>query len=269
MPFSSCKPTGTAPLIDLGNSLSQGQIGWWLANEGAGIRLTNIANRNASSGTLQSGATWQNSVIGRNLAFDGTATSYVDLGTSPLLAGTTPFTLQWLEFVGTSPPTFAAVAGFLPSGNTQRFLIFHEDSNAFYTNFNCGLGSAPSISLFAGAPTLASGVGIWRQWILTGTAGMNGVQNTFRLIVDAVDKGTGTAGGTLSSQTANLNVLGWDGADSKWKGALDNFRLWGRVLGNTEIDRLIRNPYDGVRSSAVRKAGVAGPAGRHRMLLAM
>lgn len=267
MAFAPRKPFGTAPLIDIGDSLSSGQVGWWLANEGVGSQLTNIADRNRFRGTLQSGATRQTSTIGNNIAMSGT-TSYVDLGTAPLIAGTTPFTLHWLEYVGASPPTFASVATFMPSGNTQRFLLFHEDSDANYKNFSCGLGSAAATNKFATVPTLASGVGLWRQWILIGNAGMNGsTPSSFTIIVDGVYYGGAASGGGFSSQTSNLNYLGWDSADSQWKGAQDDFRLWNRVLSSKELDRLIANPYAGVRSRRVMFGSASLPLGN--MLLAM
>ncbi len=248
MPQTLRRPFDPQPLIDISDTLSRSQIGWWLANEQYGTRLVNIANSALFNGTLQAGATRGLGDVGPCINLSGAAASYVDLGTTALLAGTDPFTFQWLEYLSPTPPAFTAVATFMPSGNTQRFIILHEDSDIRYAQVSVGLGTTSQAAQWGGAtPTMASGVGIWRQWILTGTAGMSGSFGTMRLYADGMSLGLGSPGSAFGALTANLNYLGWDGADSQMKGALSNCRLWNRVLTNPELDRLIANPYAGIK----------------------
>lgn len=268
------KPT-PAPL-PLGDPLLAGQIGWWLAADGNGSRLTNSANANRFNGTLQAGATWSAGDTGRALAFDGTSTAYVDLGTTALLAQTDPFTLLWREYVGTNPG-FPAVATFLPTSAANRFLVFRNDSSANYQYLSCGLGSAAQACRFAAAPTLASGVGIWRTFILIGRGGMSSTTTTnWDLYFKSPGAGTVSAGactlagsGGLSAAASNLNYLGWDGVDNQWNGRMENFRLWARAINGNEVNRLLADPYAGLRTRrrAPSSAGAPAPSSSSRAML--
>lgn len=269
--FTLRKPLSAIPLLDVGDSLNRGQVGWWLANEGAGARVTNVANPNLYNGALQSGVTWAKQTAGNTLAFDGTATSYVDLGTAPLLASNTqPFTLSWIENVGASPPAFAALATFLPAGSAQRWLLLRDDSNANYQFLSWGMGGTAAVIRAATAPSLASSVGVVRHFLLYSPGGMaSTTPSNWFLFID----GNGyplSNGFGLGTQPANLNYFGWDGADSKWKGNLE-MRLWNRLLSNDELNRVLTNPYAGSRNHQFRSILAPTPVTAlfNRMFLAM
>lgn len=272
MSVSRKKPFSSLPLLDIRDSINIGQVGWWLANEGAGNRLANIANPNRFTGTLQAGATWSNHQTGRTVAFDGGANAYVDLGTASLIPSTTtPLTLSWIENPGTSPPAFAGLACFKAADAAQRWLLFREDSDVSYRYLSFGLGSAATARKFSTAPTMASGVGVAKHFLLLIPDGMAGTTTTAAgpsLYVDGV-RFTTIAGSAISAQAANLNYLGWDGADAKWKGNLDNFRLWTRALSGAELNQLIADPSAG--TARARTYFLPAPAAQplHRMFLAL
>lgn len=265
------KPFGASPLPDISDSLSNGQIGWWLANEGAGA-VKNIANPALFNGTAQAGVTRGVSDWGRELVGNGAANSYVDLGVAKLIDQATPFTFSWMERAGTSPLAYSGVATFLPISATQRWFLFRDDTDVNFRYMSCGLANT-AMNQFLNAPTLASGVGITRHFILLGLKGMQGAPatNAYILIVDGVGiSGAGTtSGGVPGSLTSNLNLLGWDGADSNYKGGYQNFRLWNRVLGSTELNRLILNPFAGASVRKVFAASSVVTGNHSSMFLAM
>ena len=247
-------PIAPLPLLQRSDPILNGQIGWWMGNEGGGTKIYNLIT-NAFNGTLQAGATRITGIFGRTIAFDGGATAYVDLGTIALLSNTQPFTYMWVETVGASPTTYPGAACFMPSGATQRFLILRSSDTANYAPLSVGKGSSTP-TRFTGAPTLAASVARRQVWIVTGAAGMNSTTAAdYQLYVDDVSYAATTAGGAFSSQTGNFNYLGWDGADDKTKGNLDNCRLWTRVLKRSEIARLSVNPWAGIHVPAMRILG--------------
>jgi hypothetical protein len=247
------------PPIDWADEMLVGQTDWWLANEGSGERWGNIVRPTGRNGVPQSGVLPIGDSIGRAWSFDGGATSSVELGTRAELraSGTAPFTLAWMEYVGQSPPTFAGLARFFPNGNTQCWLLFRDDG-ASYGRLACSLGGAGSMVRFSSAPTLAAGVGVWRHCILQSVNGMNSTTLAdWTLIQDGVSYTASASSGALSSQIVDDQRLGWDGADSKWKGRLCNFRRWNRLLSAQEKQRLYSDPWAGLGRSALYGAAAA------------
>lgn len=261
--------------LRLGDPLLKDQVGWWMANEGAGTKLNNLMGP-LFQGALQSGVAWGKGAYGAALTMAGGANDYVDLGTDALLSNTDPFTLAWLERPETATG-FLGVACFMPTGASQRFLVIRNDSSASYQYLTVGNGNAVANSIqFTTAPTLASGAGKWRLWILVGTAGMSSTTpGNFELYVrdgTGVTRHTPTAGNNLGAAASNFNYYGWDGLDSKWTGGLDSMRLWKRRLLGFDLNRVLSDPFAGQRSQSPLVFGATNSAaggGLHRMFAAM
>lgn len=264
----------TVPVVDWGDPICSQQRAWWLGN-GSGSRLVNLISPSFGRGTLLSGASFALDQVGgfggRVLALDGTANSYIDMSSNDVIADVdAPFSMQWLEYVASGYPAFPGVACFYPARNAsgQRWLMFRSD-NASYNSLAFALGSSGSMRRAAGAPSLASSVGLWRQWLISSPSGLGNGTNSWRVWCDGVEYAV-SAGSALSSQTSQLNYLGWDGADNTWLGRMANVRIWARSQGSGDAARLFANPWAGLRSGVVLVPGAASSAAAlHRMLLAL
>ena len=158
---------------------------------------------------------------------------YINLGATPLMDAATPFTLALYETVDVASG-FAGMVGFALSNGKQWLWIRGSDPA-----YRCAMGPTGG-----GAPNFASAgpqtAGEKIRWLVTGSLGMgagtgmrvwaNGVEQTF----------SATNFGAIS---ATSNYIGWDGADDKWQGAIQDVNLWGRVLTDDEIARCFANPY--------------------------
>ncbi len=229
------------------DNLLDGQIGWWLERNAANSSVINLMNPGTFDGTLKAGVDWSEGAKseGQVLQFDGGTNAYIDLGTDPLIHKDTPFTLMWIERADTSSG-YRGLFTFCPSGTTQRFIVFRNDSDTTYRYLTSTISNNGGSIRFAGAPTLASGAGIWRVWMLFGAAGMGSLSAVdWSLAVDGASFAAST-GNTISSFTGALNYIGWDSLDDKWLGALANVRLWGRVLSAGERARLLLDPFAGL-----------------------
>lgn len=268
MRWQNLLPTAR-PVVDYGDPVMAGQRNWWTFGEVYGSKVSDLLNP-LSQGAMQSGATRVYSYpTGHCLDFDAGANAYVDLGAN-FVQGGEPFTLHWLEWVASGVTNYPAIACFFPVGGSQRWLCFRS-RDASYDRLAMSLGSSTMLT-FDTAPTVDASVEIWQQWILVGRAGINSVTAAdWTLYVDGIAH-SASGGGSLGSQTSQLNYLGWDGADLKWKGRLANFRRWGRALGTRDIDRLVADPWAGLLADdliLVPGAPPPPPPGLHRMFIAM
>lgn len=249
------RPRPTHFQFDPGHRLNNGCVAWFAAPH-AGRRVANIAQLN-NVATLNSGVSILNGVYGNTFRVDGGANGYLDLGSTNrfLPTNTTPFSVSWIESPETSPPATAGIATMFPGSGTQRWIMFRGNDvvidGSHYGNLSCGCGSTTGITLktcFLG-PTQASGVGISRVFVLVGYGGMAGIVGSHLLYVDG-QRYTATAGGAYSSVTTALNYFGWDGADNKYLGRLDNFRVWNRALEADDAEALCVDPFLGARPSS-------------------
>lgn len=267
--MSIIKPASSFPTLLAGDIINEGLVSWWFGGEGAGTRIANIINSGRFAGAMQAGYTWGVDGYGKTYLGNGGATSYVDCGTVGMLSDTSEFTLAWFETLATNPG--AGIYGSLclfPAGASQRFLVLRSDSSAAYGAMTVGKGSTLNCARWAGAPSLASGVGKTRLWVMSG-ASISGASFNFSLQVDGINYGASEAGSgnNIGTQTSNLNYLGWDGAVSKFPGSIHNVRLWNRRLSLQESYRLYEDPFAGIAEKRLFKPGaVSTPL--YRMFLA-
>lgn len=242
--YPGVKPVGQVEQSE-SSSLSDGLI-FHLPKFNADLQDTSGRNNNAT--VVGSPSVVIDPTHGQVLELNG-ANDYVDLGsTKRFLSTTQPFTFVWWEYVGTSPSAFPGVATFMPSDGSYRFLLLRS-SNSGYDTLTAGLGDgAASPVTFSTAPSLASSVGVWRQWILEGRGGVgSSTQADWDVYVNLVKHGA-DGNTTLSPQTTSYNLIGWDGADNKWKSRIDAPRLYNRILNDSEKRELYFNRFGDLTS---------------------
>lgn len=161
------------------------------------------------------------------------ATGHVALGTASLLPTlTTPFTMALYELPGTTSE-FSSLVGL--AGDARQWLWI-RGTNAAYV---CAIGRAESsvIQNFTSVGAQVAGVG--RRFLLTSSLGTSG-SSVYRLWMDGVEQ-TSTSTTTFGIVASGTNYIGWDGADTKFDGKLQDFNLWGRILSDGEIAEYFRN----------------------------
>lgn len=208
---------------------------WWiqLPNNQGGIAFTDILT--GQKGAL-SGATSANGFRGTHrrggfghILFDNTS-GFIDLGSSlTLLENTTPFTLSWWEYVNASSGTFASRFRLQVKNGSNGFLVLRSDS-ANYTALAFAMGGTATIFRASGGPSMASSVGVWHHWVLTGKTGpSSSTIGDFTVYVDG-QAVTTTTGSIFSAVTNNSTHFGYDSLDNAANCLMDDIRFYPRVL---------------------------------------
>jgi hypothetical protein len=201
--------SGTAPVEPSGPR----PIAHWALDEGSGDRADDAEGN--GHGTIQ-GATWISGVEGNALAFDG-VDDYVDLASPISFANSDPYTITfWIhvdnlsQYVGVIGPESAWGQFIMVSPNEQ--LSFY-DGNSHFT-----------------AGTLTAG-----QWYHAALVS-DGQEMIWYLDGREVNRST-----THYSATT-ITVLGskYAGADIRYRGALDDIRIYDLVLSASEVMDLSR-----------------------------
>jgi hypothetical protein len=91
---------------------------------------------------------------------------------------------------------------------------------------------------FASAPTIASSVGIWREWTLANTATIGATGDPWRLWVDGIEYAASAGGAAGSFGNANCRI-GLDGlGDDPANCMIDDVCIWQKSLNANEVEEL-------------------------------
>ncbi len=210
-------------------------VGWWKLDEHAGTVAAD-SSISGNDGTIQGTAQWTSGPVDGALAFDGT-TTYVEL---PKVTGTTVF--KYL-----TECTFALWvnwAGAAETGDSQMIFEFGSDGHKYmYLQPGTSTGGplryvirspqGGAEEIVAAASTLG---GDWHHVALTiDSAG------TMVLYVDGAAAGSTTMASNRLSDvgTTTYHYIG-RGTDNPpfFKGRMDDFYIFSRVLSQTEIVKL-------------------------------
>lgn len=224
--------------LNPGHPLAMGLVSRWLLNEGAGALAVDLTRRNR--GTLVSGPTWTPTGRGTGLLFDATD-DHIEL-TSTVLTDGQPFSIAWWELVTATTNAFPSRFSLPVAGGTYLNVI--RSNSASYLALHVTTSpNAQSGLRAAGAPSLASSVGIWRHWVVTGSdpSRANGLYDTeFEIYCDRVSYSVSSGGGYSAIST---NRIGHDGTDSPADAILDDISIYNRRLTPTEAQWLSTEPY--------------------------
>jgi hypothetical protein len=207
--------------------LAQDLVGWWLANEGCGVKLFDYTRQTKPANVSFFGNTsWAGGKFGPALNFDGTD-DYVYI--NPVVnfnnvnAGTYSFWLYYRTSVNND--------GFLVAANVQP--LSYNSSGNFRVNIYASGGVAYSVT--AGAIPLNS----WTHYLVTYDTT---VCKVYRNGVYVAQDLTPTY--TLDLITSSL-YLGTDRgtASRDIDGMMDDVRCWNRALAAAEVAWLYREPF--------------------------
>lgn len=202
-----------------------GLVAAYSFNEGAGTAIAD-ASGSSNSGTV-SGASWTGQgVYGSALSFDG-SNDLVTVSDAGSLDLTTGMTLEaWVY--PTALSGWRTVILKETSGNLSYALYAHDD--------------APQPAAYIGGTSVSgSGALPLNTWTHLATTYDGG---TFRLYVNGVQAGSGSAG-TISPSNAALRIGGNNVWGEWFQGRLDEIRIYNRALTSGEIQTDMNTPIDG------------------------
>lgn len=238
-----------------GHPILRGQTLWMVAND-KDPAPKDILHGAYAATTVKSAVAYKDSAWGSAWDCDnsaaGSTTGYIDLGSTNrfLASDTTPFTVAWVEH-STGARSSGGVMGLFPTSAAKQFFVFRTSATSiaagFYGHLACGpWNNTGSVPCWLGPPKLSDSLPL--VFVITGLAGTS--SQTFANW--SVYWGGSISGKETSSSGANsgnlgstANSFGWETADVKFPGMLDNMRVWNRVLSDAEIKAIIDDPYVG------------------------
>ena len=222
--------------------LSQGLVGYWLFNEGAGSIAHDISGY-GNHGTLVGMSTnaqssgWGGSKFGGGLQFDGSG-DYISKSTFTL---TFPSTIiMWIN------PSQGALS-------QSRTILSRDGGTTFLWYYIEGGADNTKIDIYDGGSHIGT-AGLlqedeWQQVALTFDANGNG-HHWYN--------GQQDAAFSTVNQPANpfeLRIGEWSVYD--WKGGIDSVRIYNRPLSPAEIKQLYEDPFCNLLRTPVRYAPAA------------
>jgi len=204
-----------------------GQAGFWKFDETSGT--TAVDSWSARNGTLASGATLIPGVVNNAVSLDGTANGYVKLPTG-LVSSLTDFSAAaWVKL--DASPNWARLFDF-GSGTTNYMFLTPKNGANGTLRYSITTGSGEQ--QITSSSVIATGV--WTHIAMTQSG------NTGILYVNGKEVGR-NANLTLKPASLANTTQNWIGKsqfnDPLLAGKIDEFRLYSRALGASEVADLI------------------------------
>ena len=228
--------------------LFSGLRAWWKLDDGSGTVAADATGL-GQNGTVSGAVSWTTGQVGGALNFDGSTTGIL-MGTAPALIGTTDFTLgAWIKVpVGTAAPGMI-IQQSDPTGFEGEYMFsMNSDGTLNFSIYNFGYQFN-----FNTSTTVNDG-----QWHYV--AAVRSDTNGF-IYIDGVQAGTAT--GTVKALASLGVAVGYDyrGNSKRFKGTLDEVRIYARALSSIEINTIFSNHAPAWTSTSISKpnaiAGIA------------
>lgn len=207
-------------------------------------------------------ATWSGTKKFTGRAPDGLVTSldgssYLDLGSVGIYnPATTGVTLAFVARNGT-PAGVGGTLRITPSSGSNTFCAIRGTNSSY--RMGAGYATGGTLPMHAGIAIAASGV--LERTVITCANGLTSTTGSdFEIWVNGT-KYTTTGSLAFSAQTAGATYFGWDGADSKFPGTLDELVVFEGALTDAEVAEYFRNPYQIYARPAARVWFGAAAAG--------
>ena len=218
------------------------------------LRGVNLANGKT--------ATWSGTKKFSGRAPDGLLTSldgssYLDLTNIGLYnPASTGVTLAFVARNGT-PASVGGTLRITPSSGGNTFCAIRGTSTSY--RLGAGYAAGGTLPMFAGAAVATSGVA--ERTVITCANGLTSTTSTDYKVWINGTKYTTSGPIAFAAQTAGATYFGWDGADSKFPGTLDELAVFEGALSDAEVAEYFRNPYQMYARPAARVWFGAAAAG--------
>lgn len=214
---------------------------WWKLDESSGTVADDSTGR-VQDGTVAGGATWGPGIVNGALTFDGVDDGVL-VGNSASLTGTTDFTLgAWVK-VNPGATSSGCVLQQREGGsgiNGEYMVVVNTNGTVNFFVYN----GAYQFNITSTA-TINDGQWHYLTAIRSGTNGL--------LYFDGTQVASGS--GTVKSLGAFAVAIGYDYRDNtaRFKGSIDDVRIYSRALSAAEIDSIAPNRAPFFTSNPVTK----------------
>ncbi len=212
--------------------------GLWTMNEGTGTVANDTSGNNVPAALVN--ATWTTGHLGSAVAMAGTATSIVNVGKPAVLNDMKTLTWAfWANAKGTmlhdGGPAMEKGSG---SDVRKTFTFGPTTSSAAFNLF--GMVAAGTVAAYSEALPGTYALNVWTHWTMTyDDAGDRKIHIYKNGVEVAYNTQTAAVGTIQIDNDVNLSFGGTP--DSGWdafNGALDDLRIYNRILTSTEIQAL-------------------------------
>jgi hypothetical protein len=211
----------TYPVIDRRHPLSQGLVGWWMMNEGAGKELHDWSGR-GNTGTLNNSPSWTSGLRGPALGFNGAQ----DVSCGSVISGFfNTFTIAGWMYKGSTSNDIEFGYG---SYNPNRLnLVWWSDGNLYYQ-----VGPA-----FNSLPCNVIG---WHHFVSSIDTSLGSAGN--KIYIDGQLQASNSA--VAYDTTGMLFYIGSEPSNTRYgTGRIDDVRVYTRCLSVADVQLLYYNPF--------------------------
>ena len=229
-------------------------VGWWKLDETTGAVAHDSAG--ANDGVLYGGPTWKPTGGKINGALELDGVNYVRLPIGSVISSLTDSTFAtWVDFSG-SPGDWQRIFDFGSGEEVYMYLTPRTVTDGPMW-FSMALTGAGSEECTSASQALPSG---WHH-VAVGIDAVNGMHGLY-LDGQVVAKTTAQhKPSDLGNTTQNWLGRSQHAADAYFIGSLDDFRIYDRMLGDTEVMALAVSATGGVGPAANQSITVSPPSG--------
>ena len=212
--------------VDWGNPINRGLVGWWLFNEGAGLRAADLTGQNDGTITDANAATiWVGSPQGGGLEFQAAGNDYVNVPDSPSLDSLTDaITIAvWIKV-----RNFGQFDRLVDKNVSQWTLVLTGTSP--YTGIEFYANGGQRIKTATGVLT----AGTWHFVVVTYDKDLGG-NDEFKCYVDDVLEDTGDYSAAITTNNDPLSIGSQTGGGAHIDGMMDQVILYNRNLTTDEV----------------------------------
>jgi hypothetical protein len=216
-------------MINPQQSLRNGLIAAWcpaLGDSGYLLRDRSGFNRNATLTGMGGQVAWSATPKGRAIQFDG-SNDYTDATMRTGLSGDFTFAC-WAKPEAISG-FHAMMVSHVTSGYTNFYIFFSINSSGRVV---CQLFNGVQNPDIGGASSFTVSTGQWIHAVLTRT------DKSMRIVVNGVERATGTDTTTTVPTYTNFFLGGQPGFSRWFNGQMADARVWSRALSDAGIQRL-------------------------------
>ncbi len=223
--------------INFSHPLARKLTAYWLFNEGLGNKIYDLSGNN-NTGTFVNTPTWKPGKFGSAIELERTDSDYIEVPNSPTLNKHDEFTVTYWEHPFSYNPGDQSE---VISKNFTHWYFGHQSSSGDYLvnigNSGCS-GNGINSSFGGTAPPLNEWVFV--AWTVTSVSGV-AVVELFENGISLGTKSSSTA--QCPTSTSDINIGRRRANDEYFDGLVDNITIHNRILSDSEIIQLYKEPF--------------------------
>jgi len=215
--------------LNKSHTLTRGLVGYWLMNEGAGIKVFDLSG-NRNTGGIYNDFSWGAGKFGSALEGGG-VNAYVSCGNSDILNVTDKLSMSfWINITdNTTRQDIISRQVYVSDGDQGGYLLIYQGNvSPKRFNFTTRNNAQSKVQYnYSGTDEWIHIVGVY-----------DGTDNV--IYVNGIEEGRAASVGIRSAPSRVLNI---SNSTYALNGLIDNVMIWNRALSASEIALLYRKPF--------------------------